>query len=204
MVWLRSSYMVAVAVFSLAAADPATAAPEPTPSPLQLQAIQQHEFEADKGTVFSSVVDVLQDLGFTIASADLATGFITAESPQTSTKSMSDAVWWGGATSNSRVTAFIEALPNGRTRVRLNFVSRKFRLGWSYTREEHDHAVTEPRVYQVAFDKIDEAVFVRKSTAGATPTPPRQHRGLARLRPPRARRISGEALRGFAKNGKGR
>ena len=163
---------VALAGAAAAIATASAAAPPPVLAPLQLQAFQQHEFEADKSTVFDGVVDVLQDLGFTIASADLNTGFITAESPQTSTKSLSDAIWWGGATSNSRVTAFIETMASGRTRVRLNFVSRKFRLGWSYTREQHDQAVTDPRVYQVAFEKVDEALFVRRSTSATSPAAP--------------------------------
>ena len=50
------------------------------PSAEQLRSIQQKEFGAEKAAVFGSIVDVLQDLGSSIASADIATGFISTES----------------------------------------------------------------------------------------------------------------------------
>src|SRR5689334_19702699 len=44
--------------------------------------IQTHEFQADKATAMSAVMDTLQDLGYVLATVDKDTGFITAEGPQ--------------------------------------------------------------------------------------------------------------------------
>lgn len=136
-------------------------------APMEIQAIQQREYEADKPTVFASVVDVLQDLGFTINSADLTTGFITASSPVSNT---TYSIWWGRATGNTRVTAFIETVPNGKTRARLNFVTGKNQLGWTMTMEHREKAVLDPKPYNAVFEKVSEALFVRKSMTGA-PSP---------------------------------
>jgi hypothetical protein len=161
-----------IVVATLCIAPAAISAPKPPAlTPMQIQAIQQREFDAKKQVVFSSVVDVLQDLGFTISSADLATGFVNAESPTAKTNSTSDFLWYGGATANTRVTAFIEEMASGKTKVRLNFVSRKTRANvWTYQQENHDKAVVEPRVYQATFEKVDEAVFVRRAVNSPAPT----------------------------------
>lgn len=171
--------IVASAVLGLSLSSPAFAAPKaPELAPMQIQAMQQREFEAPKSVVFASVMDVLQDLGFTIGSADVTTGFLTAESPTARTKSMCDLLWYGGATANTRVTAFVEELANGKTKVRLNFVSRKTRANtWTYQQENHDKAVVEPRVYQMTFEKVDEALFVRRAvnTPGPAAAPATSH-----------------------------
>lgn len=145
---------------AMTTSPPAHSTP-PELTPMEIQAIQQREFEADKPTVFASVMDVLQDLGFTIASADLNTGFITAASPVTNTEWN---LWWGRSTGNTRLTVFIESLANGRTRARLNFVSTRNRLGWSYTMEHREKAIFDPQPYAKVFEKISEALFVRKAT----------------------------------------
>lgn len=159
----RAAIVVAIAVAT--GAGPSLAAPKTQElTPLQLQAMQQREYEVEKRVAFSSVMDVLQDLGFTISSADLTTGFITGESPTTKTKSASDFWLYGGATSNMRVTGFVEEMASGKTKIRLNFVSRKTRANvWTYQQENHDNAMIDPKLYAAAFEKIDEAMFVRKA-----------------------------------------
>lgn len=78
---MRKFYMACAAALVMAGAGaPALAAKKPQLTPMQIQAMQQKEFEAPKAALFSSVVDVFQDLGYTINSADMASGFITAES----------------------------------------------------------------------------------------------------------------------------
>ena len=52
----------------------------PTMTPLEIQSLQSKEYEAKKELVFPSVVSVFQDLGYTIANADIASGLISAES----------------------------------------------------------------------------------------------------------------------------
>src|SRR5438105_4462422 len=92
---------------------------------MQLQAIQQREYESDKTTLFSSVVSVFQDLGYTLYRAEVGTGFITAESATTNKTSLWDALGSASGSGNTRATAFVEQMPSGRSRVRLNFVSTK-------------------------------------------------------------------------------
>ena len=70
-----------------------------------------------KTVVFSSVVSVFQNLGYTIKSADSNTGFITAES---ATDNAVD--FWGNAlTQLTSATADVE-LVGHRTMLRINFV----------------------------------------------------------------------------------
>ena len=58
---------------------PASLASEPS---LALKAIQEREFEKDKQTVFASTVSVLQNIGYTIRSADYNAGLIFADAPK--------------------------------------------------------------------------------------------------------------------------
>ena len=98
----------------------ATAPPAPAPTPAQIQSIQTREFETTKTIAFASVISVFQDLGYTVASADKETGFITSASASTSKTDY----WFTGQTINTqtKATAFVEDMPNNRARVRLNFV----------------------------------------------------------------------------------
>lgn len=159
---------LALALVSTTAADAAKA---PALTPMQLQAMQQKEFDADKPSVFSSVVDVFQDLGYTINSADLTTGFITAESATVNKTSFWDALAYASSAGNTRATAFIESMPSGMTRVRLNFVSTKTSSMQYGQSMRQDKPIQDPAVYQRAFEKVDEALFVRKATNAPTPTP---------------------------------
>lgn len=155
--------LMALTAASIFAATSAQAAKQPELTPMQLQAIQQREFETDKSTLFSSVVSVFQDLGYTLNSADVGTGFITAESATVNKTSLWDALGYASGSGNTRATAFVEPMASGRSRVRLNFVSTKqLSSNYGQTRRQ-DQPILDPKVYQAAFDKIDEAVFVRKS-----------------------------------------
>jgi hypothetical protein len=139
-------------------------------TPMALQSIQQHEFEADKATLFSSVMNVFQDLGYTISAADINTGFITAESATVAKTNFWEAMGGINAMGSTKATAFVESLPNHKSRVRLNFVSTK-QQSFGYGRNNRiDRPITDPKAYQIAFERIDEALFVRKSTD--SPSPP--------------------------------
>jgi hypothetical protein len=155
---------------ALSLAPAALAAPKAPPlTPMQLQAIQMKEFDAPKSSLFSSVMDVFQDLGYTIVSADVNTGFITAESATTNKTSIWDALGYASGSGNTRATAFIEQMPSAMTRVRLNFVSTKTTSMTYGQSTRQDKPIQDPVVYQRAFEKVDEALFVRKATNDTAP-----------------------------------
>jgi hypothetical protein len=143
------------------------APPQPAKTSLEIQAIQSKNFEAPVALSFKAVVSVLQDLGYSIQTADLNTGVITANS---ATKQDSS----GGAfflamvdgtrsEEKTRVTASIEEFGTNSTRIRLNFVDFKFRSGARGQVATDETPVTNPAIYENAFEKIGEAIFIRQS-----------------------------------------
>lgn len=134
---------------------------------LEIQAVQAKNFEADKATTFRSVISVLQDLGYVIGAAGLDTGVITAESPtaqDTSGGAVFASVFGGVRTENkTTVTASVEDFGAKTTRVRLNFVNKKFRSGAYGQRAADEVAVHDPKPYETAFEKIGEAIFIRQA-----------------------------------------
>ena len=110
--------------------------------------------------VFSSTMSVFQDLGYTINAADKATGLISAES------ATDENVWAAvltGSTFNTqtKATAFIEKI-KGKINVRLNFVSINKTSSSYGQNNRRDTPILEIAVYQNAFEKIENAIFVRK------------------------------------------
>ena len=158
------------AALLVCAAAPALSKKQPELTPMQLQSIQQKEFETDKTTLFASVMSILQDLGYTIDTAEMSTGFITATSATKNKTGFWDAMGGVSGSGNTRVTAFIESMPSGRSRIRLNFVSTKTSSGWYGQSSKEDKPILDPAVYQRAFERIDEAVFVRTTTNAPAPT----------------------------------
>ncbi len=145
-------------------APAAQAKKKPELTSMEIQAIQSHEYETSKEVLFASVVSVFQDLGYQLANADMTSGFITASSPMKNKTSFLDALAKQQGSGNTKVTAFIEQMPGGTSRVRLNFVNSKNISGmWGGGRSE-DKPITEPQTYKIAWDKIDEAVFTRTAT----------------------------------------
>lgn len=139
----------------------ACATTEPQRTPLEIQAMQSRSYEEPKSIVFPSVVSVFQDLGYTIQSADINTGLITSESAAASDG------WhrfWTGQTrvEQTRATAFIEEI-GGQTNVRLNFVAVDERSGGWGQRDRRDTPILEPEAYQNAFERVENAIFIRSS-----------------------------------------
>ncbi len=127
---------------------------------LEIQAMQTREFETDKTTAFNSVVSVFQDLGYIIDKADINTGIITVQSP---TESGYD-FFAGSTQTHTRATAFIEERRSGFTNVRLNFVEvRRASDGYGQQRGQ-DTVIHDAEVYENAFVKIQEAIFIRTAT----------------------------------------
>ena len=148
----------AVVLGVLASACTTTEAPQLTP--LELQALQQREFDASKEIAFAATMSVFQDLGYTVEAGDLATGLITASSTAESTR---DWVWTGSRfTTQTRATAFIEAVGEESSRVRLNFVTGTETSTAYGSRSQQDNPIREPGAYQSAFEKIETAIFVRQ------------------------------------------
>lgn len=139
-------------------------APKTEPNSLQIQAFQTKEFETTKAVAFASVLTVFQDLGYIVASADKDTGFITAASPSGNKTNFWEAL--GGVTSSgqTKATAFIEEIRPGFANVRLNFVNAKSSSSIYGQSQAIDTPILDPKAYQIAFGKIEDAVFIRSGT----------------------------------------
>ncbi|ASQ90021.1 hypothetical protein CHL67_02965 [Prosthecochloris sp. GSB1] len=131
----------------------------PTMTPLEIQSLQTQEYGHKKDVVFPSVISVFQDLGYTIKAADINTGLITAESTAKSDKASK--FWLGiSKVSQTSATAFVEEIGK-TTKVRLNFVvSNKTSSSWGQDDRE-DKAILDASVYKNAFERIDNAIFIR-------------------------------------------
>jgi hypothetical protein len=167
---MRKGTVVAALLGIAIIASPAQAKKAPVLTPMELQALQSREYQTGKDQVFPSVMSVFQDLGYQIGNADVTTGFITAGSANKNKTSFFEALGGVQSSGASRVTAFIETMPSGLTRVRLNFMNTKnssSRFGGS----ENDKPILEPKTYQIAFEHIEEALFERGAlTKTAAPT----------------------------------
>jgi hypothetical protein len=128
---------------------------------LQIQAIQLKEYESTKEIVFPSVVSVFQDIGYIISNADLETGIITAESAAENNPAM--AFFFGvSVVKQTKVTAFVEQL-GSTTRVRLNFVEIEKSSSSYGQNDRKDIPIMDTKIYQNAFNKIGDAIFIRSS-----------------------------------------
>lgn len=139
-------------------------------SPLQLQAMQTKDFEASKEMVFASVMTVMQDAGYRIENADLATGIITGIG--SSKGKMVYSLWSGFGKSKKTpiVSSYIEQI-GPMTRVRLNFVMAKVKSSLYGSQPQDEEPITEAEVYQDAFNKVDQALFIRTSMTQAPAQP---------------------------------
>lgn len=108
-------------------------------SQLETRQIQTRDYETlDKGMTLRSVVATLQDLGFTIDTADLTLGTITATRLYHHEKYVNYPM---------RMTVTVQQKEGDRVSVRANA-----RLG--------EEAITDPRTYQDFFIALDKAMFL--------------------------------------------
>ena len=139
-----------------------TTKPKVNLTPLEIQSIQSRSYEHSKDIVFPSVMSVFQDLGYSINSADINTGLITAESAADSNKMKK--FWLGIAeVSQTKVNAFIEEI-GSETKVRINFVGTKKESSWYGQDDREDTQILSPEPYQNAFEKIESAIFIRSNS----------------------------------------
>ncbi|WP_230279787.1 hypothetical protein [Croceicoccus sp. Ery15] len=139
-------------------------------TPMELQAIQAREFEVDKGTAFGAIMTVIQDFGYIVESADVSSGFITAASPVENKTGFFDALGGMQAHGNTRVTAFLMQMPNGSTKIRLNFVNSKRSSGSWGRSNEQEKPILDGEVYRNAWERIDEALFVMGALTDTAPS----------------------------------
>src|SRR5690554_738324 len=134
-------------------------AQQPNMTPLEIQSMQTRSYEHSKDVVFPSTISVFQDLGYSIVSADMTTGLISAESSAENNPMLT---FWTGMTevNQTRATAFIEEI-RGDSTVRLNFVE-KMESSSAYGRSDRrDTPILNADIYQNAFERIENAIFVR-------------------------------------------
>ena len=163
-------YLTWALIPALACAAPVYAKKEVAPTGLALQQIQTKTFEANKEVAFSAVMSVLQDAGYRIGSADKDTGLITGTA---STKAkMTYSLWTGFGKSKKSpvVSAFIEPMGAG-SRVRLNFVMAKIKSTLYGSQPQDEEPIYDPATYQDAFEKINQAIFIRLGVDGPAATP---------------------------------
>jgi hypothetical protein len=132
---------------------------KPTKTSLELQAFQSKEFDTNKKVAFASTMSVFQDFGYSITSSDLETGYISAKSPTQNEVGFGKMIM-----KDTKATAFVEELHTGKTKVRLNFVNTEEWSGAYGGRMLQDNPIEDPGVYNNAFTKIQEAVFIRTAT----------------------------------------
>lgn len=154
--------LIAIAALGFAASHAPAFAKKKQPelTPLELQALQSREFEVSKENLFGAVMTVVQDLGYQVQSADVQTGLITATSAVEQKTSFFEALGGGRSSAITRMTAYIQNLPNGMSRVRLNFMYSKTSQGLYGQASQQDKPILDAVVYRNAWDKIDEALFV--------------------------------------------
>jgi len=149
----------ATAGFAIAP-SPAAAKKKPELTPMELQALQSKEFETSKQKLFEAVMTVVQDLGYQVQSADLNTGFITAVSLTEQKTSFFEALGGASSTANTKMTAYVQSLPNGMARIRINFLFARMTSSAYGQANLNEKPILDPAVYRNAWDKIDEALFV--------------------------------------------
>ena len=173
---MKKSLIAAALLGATMALSPAEAKKAPALTPMELQALQSREYQASKEAVFSSVVSVFQNLGYQISAADMGSGFISGGSANKNKTGFFEAMAGMRSSGGSRVTAFIESMPSGLSRARLNFMNTKNSSSMYGSSSAKDKAVLDPKTYQVAFEHIEQALFERGALT-KTAVGPRQTTG---------------------------
>lgn len=130
--------------------------------PLEIQVIQSKTFNTTKEIAFASTVSIFQDLGFMIKSADIHSGYISAESE------VSDSLDWDllfgiyRAMRQTRATALIEEQRDQVT-IRLNFTDAR-ENSFLNNRQKSDKRILNAEMYRNAFEQIEHAIFMRSSS----------------------------------------
>lgn len=149
---------------------PAVAKKEPQLSGLELQQMQARDVETNKKVAFAAVMSVLQDSGYRIGSTDYDSGLITGVASSKTKMTWLPFVGFGTSKKTPVVSAFIEDRTPTLTRIRLNFVMGKIKNG-QLGGTSDETPILDGAVYRDAFEKINQAIFLRQATDGAPATP---------------------------------
>ena len=133
--------------------------PGPKLTPVEIQAIQTREFETTKELAFRSVVGVFQDTGYTIDTASLETGLITASS----TSHTEFQPFVGNVVKLVRATATVEGMPNGKTNVRINLVKQSESSSLYGQRGANSAPILDAQEYENLFSRVQQGIFLRSA-----------------------------------------
>jgi len=162
-------FLILLAMSVVVMSAPVQAKKTPELTGLQLQQLQSHEFEGDKEMVFASVMSVLQDSGYRIQAADKDTGLITGIASTKSKVTYNLFIGFGRSKKSPIVSAFIENRAPGVSSVRLSFVMAKVKSSLYGSAPQDEEPIYDASVYKDAFEKIDQALFIRKGMAAPAP-----------------------------------
>lgn len=170
---LRLGLAAAALVISAAGATQTFAKDKmPEMTPLQIQAMQSRDIEGNYKTVFASLMSVLQDAGYRIENADRDTGLVTGVGSSKGKLTYNLFTGFGKSKKSPIVSAFAEEISASTTRVRLNFVMAKIKSNGYGSQPQDEEPVLDAAVYQDAFEKLNQAVFIRNSMTDTTPAQP--------------------------------
>jgi hypothetical protein len=123
--------------------------PQPNLTPLEIQSLQTREYTASKEKVFSSMISVFQDLGYTISIVDSKSGLIQAKGLLNSSDHINAA-------------AFVESEGN-KTKIRLSFV-KVIKISHRHRGVKKDSTqVLDATLYQNTFEHLESELFIRSS-----------------------------------------
>ena len=157
----RFSFVIACAV--ALSSTSAMAKKEPQLTGLELQQVQARDFEATKKDAFAAVMTVLQDSGYRIGNASYETGLVTAMASTKTKMTWVPFIGFGTSKKTPVVSAYIEDKSPTLSRIRLNFVMGKVKANASFGGVTDEEPINDTKVYQDAFEKISQAIFVRQS-----------------------------------------
>ena len=166
----RKAIIIAAAFAIVTTSQASYAKKKPSMSALQVQEMQTKDLETDKSTAFSAVMTVLQNSGYRVGNADKETGLITGVASTNTKMTWLPFVGFGKSKKTPVVSAFIEDISPSMTKVRLNFVMTKVSVS-GFGGGEDEEPILDPAIYQEAFEKIEQAVFVRQSMRAAPVAP---------------------------------
>ena len=133
----------------------------PTLSRIEKQAMQEREVEVDKRTAFNSAVEVLQEAGFVVLSADLKTGLIRARGEMQGSSYFFTVPEGKAVFPVTSASVRLEEGSKDTTTVRIQFVAGP---------EDDDadaRTLYDPSGHRRFFQDLDRAVFLRKESRSA-------------------------------------
>lgn len=142
------------------------APPPPQPSQLEMRGFQTREYDTlDSKMVMKAVLNVLQDMGFIVNSADTELGLLTASkwtNVEHTKKEIREAKKKETPLSKSVVlecTANISEYAAAQTRVRVNFQQRVLDAAGATM---HASPINDAKFYQTFFSQVDKGIFLQQ------------------------------------------